>query len=429
LSVFGIVSLVYLFGAAVIFFDLPSSGFLRKAFLGARAWNERRQVISRNPEEIPVPTVKGGGIDKPGKTFDGYTLCTLVSLSASSTRAFLLDMQGKEVHSWEIPFSKVWPDPSHVPFAAHDRLVCAFGCHLFPNGDLLVVFHGLERPPNSYGLAKLDKDSKVLWKYSATVHHDVDVGEDGTIYAITHEIAQEKPGGLDYVPSECLVDHLVVLSPEGKELARPISILGAFQNSAYTPLLSSPANMPRREPAGLPAGSPADITHMNYVKVMTRRLVPRFPQFKAGQVLVSLRNVDTLAVVDTETRSVVWAARGPWRGQHDAQFLDNGHLLIFDNLGSARSSRVLEYDPQTQAFPWSYPPGNGIPFRSNERGMCQRLPNGNTLIVNSQGREILEVTAGQEVVWSRSFDAFINTGKRYSPDQLPFLKGGPRARP
>ena len=219
LSVFGIVSLGYLFGAAVMFFDLPSSGLLHKAFLGGRAWNERRQVISHNSEEKSAPTVKGGGIDKPGKTSDGYTLCTLVSLSASNTRAFLLDMQGKEVHSWEIPFSQVWPDPPHITAAVHDRLVCAFGCHPFPNGDLLVVFHGLEHSPNGYGLAKLDKDSNVLWKYSAKVHHDVDVGEDGTIYAITHEMAREKPSGLDYVPSECLVDHLVLLSPEGKESA------------------------------------------------------------------------------------------------------------------------------------------------------------------------------------------------------------------
>jgi hypothetical protein len=221
------------------------------------------------------------------------------------------------------------------------------------------------------------------------------------------------------------MDNLVVLSPEGKELARPIPILEAFQNSEYTPLLSS---LPKVAGWGS-GGLPADVLHMNHVRVLTRRLAPHFPRFKAGQVLISLRSVDTIAVLDTEKRSVVWAARGPWRAQHDPQFLDNGHLLIFDNLGSLRSSRVLEYDPQTQAFPWSYPDESGAPFRSGERGMSQRLPNGNTLIVNSQEKEILEVTPSKEVVWSRSFAAFINMGRRYSPDQLPFMKGGPHARP
>src|SRR5207237_5000097 len=144
-------------------------------------------------------------------------------------------------------------------------------------------------------------------------------------------------------------------------------------------------------------------------------LALRFPQFKAGQVLVSLRNLNLVAVLDPATGAVVWAARGPWRAQHDARFLDNGHLLIFDNLGSPRGSRVLEYDPQTQAFPWSYPGETGTPFLSRIRGMCQRLPNDNTLIVNSDGGEVFEVTPQREVVWSCSCGRVeLNRARRYT---------------
>jgi hypothetical protein len=165
------------------------------------------------------------------------------------------------------------------------------------------------------------------------------------------------------------------------------------------------------------------------VQVLRRELAPKFPLFKPGQVLISLRNLDTLAVLDPKRGSVVWAARGPWRRQHDSQFLDNGHLLLFDNLGSTAGSRVLEYDPQTQALPWSYAGENRAPFVSEEGGMGQRLPNGNTLIVNSQGHNLFEVTRSKEVVWSCSFDGYIHVGKRFSPDELHFLKGGQRARP
>jgi hypothetical protein len=416
-------SLSYVLGAAVIYFELPSSDFLRKAFLGARAWNERRQVTAARSGGGRSPASEGG-IDKPGKTFDGYTLCTFASMSVSSTQALLLDMRGRVVHRWAVPFSRVWSDPPHVGTRVDDRLVCFFGCHLYPNGDLLVVFHGLEHSANGYGLAKLDKDSNVLWKYAANAHHDVDVGEDGKVYAIKHQVVKSLPAGLEFVPTPCLTDYLVTLSPGGKELAA-VPILEAFRDSAYTPLLATLAPPATQEPAGLPP----DVLHMNFVRVLTRKLAPRFPRFKAGQVLVSLRNVDTLAVVDPQTRAVVWAARGPWRAQHDAQFLGNGHLLLFDNLGSPRSSRVLEYDPRTQAFPWSYPGEGGRPFRSEERGQAQRLPNGNTLVVNSEGKQILEVTRANEVVWSRSFDVYVCTGRRYSPAQLPFMKGGPRARP
>jgi hypothetical protein len=425
LSLLGVLSLGYLLGAAVMFFDLPSADFLRKAFLGARAWNERREVLSRRPDGEPAPLAEGG-IDKPDKTFDGYTLCMLASLGARSTQASLLDMHGRTVHKWSIPFSRVWDNPPHLRTLnrlgtpIQDRLVCFFGGHLYPNGDLLVVFHGMENTTNGYGLAKLDKDSNVVWKYAANVHHDVDVTEDGTIYAIKQEVVNDLPAARKYTHTPCLTDYLIVLSPEGKELTQPISILEAFQNSAYTLLLSALA-----KPSDT---SVPDILHTNHVRVLRPELASRFPAFKAGQVLISVRQLDTIAVLDTQKRSVVWAVRGPWRAQHDAQFLDNGHLLIFDNVGFLPSSRVLEYDPQTQAFPWSYPDDKGL-FHSDERGMCQRLPNGNTLVVNSQGGEIREVSPGKEVVWSRSFSGFINLGRRYGPDQLPFLNGGPRARP
>jgi hypothetical protein len=424
LAVLGLASLCYLLGAAVMAFDLPSSGFLGKAFLGARSWYERRQATARPIDPAPAP-VSRGRVDKPGATFDGFTLCSFASMTARSSQAFLLDMRGNVVHRWAIDFSKVWPNPVHLSDPVHDSLVCFFGCRLYPNGDLLVVFHGLENVAKGYGLARLDRDSHVVWRYSAKVHHDVDVAEDGTIYAIQYEVAERPPPGLDFLPTPCLVDYLVHLSPEGKPLGKPISLVAALRDSGYAPLLAGRAAPERPRLSGLPV----EILHTNFVQVLTPELAPRFPAFRAGQVLLSMREVDALAVLDPATGSVVWATNGPWRGQHDAQFLANGHLLIFDNLGSPLGSRVLEYDPKTHAFPWSYAGADGSRFRSNERGMCQRLPNGNTLVVNSEGRELREVTAAGEVVWSRTFDAFICSARRYSPDQLPFLKGGPRARP
>src|SRR5439155_12536962 len=141
-----------------------------------------------------------------------------------------------------------------------------------------------------------------------------------------------------------------------------------------------------------------DILHTNSVQVLDSRLADKFPQFKPGQVLISLRNLNAIAVLDLDEEKVVWAARGIWRGQHDAQFLDNGRILIFDNNGSEKTSRVLEYDPQQQSYPWVYE--SDPPSICSERGMCQRLPNGNTLMVDSIHGIITEVThEDKEVVW------------------------------
>jgi hypothetical protein len=317
-----------------------------------------------------------------------------------------------------------------------DEAVSFFACHLDPNGDLIVVLHGGDQAVEGFGLAKLDKDSNVLWKYPARTHHDVDVGPDGTIYAIKHEMADLLPPGLEFIPTPCLVDYLVQLSPEGKELGEPLSILEAFRDSAYAPLLALVARPVQRDlPPGLTVPrfldniQTGDVLHTNSVKVLRPELQSQFPGFKAGQVLISMRHLDVVAVVDLGARKVVWAARGPWRAQHDAQFLPNGHLLIFDNLGAPRGSRVLEYDPRTQAFPWSYPGRPGSSFFTRERGMAQRMSNGNTLIVNSQDGQLFEVTYGGDVVWTFLAGRFVSTARRYAPAQVQFLRAGQLARP
>jgi hypothetical protein len=434
LFLFGAASLTYLLGAAVMFFELPSASFLRRAFVGGAAWYEGK-AASRPPEE-QTPPLSVGRIDKPDKTCDGFTLC----MYGGNSQAVLVDMRGEVIHRWHVPFSRLWPDPPHLRGRIDDAVVYFNDGHVYPNGDLVVVIEGpldANNPSNGYGLAKLDKGSQVLWKYAGNCHHDLDVGEDGTVYTLTNEMVDKVPKGLDDIPTPCMVDLIEVISPEGKRVKK-IPLVEALHDSPYASLFCM-IEKPRRYGGGplpVPLLSPfrddarrRDVLHTNAVKVLSRKLAPKFPLFEAGQLLVSLRHLDTLAVLDPKTEKVVWAARGPWRAQHDPSFLESGRLLLFDNLGSPRGSRVLEYDPRTQSFPWSYPGEEGAPFLSRIRGMSQRLANGNTLVVNSDGGEAFEVTARREVVWSCSCGVELRRARRYTPDQLPFLKGAHRARP
>jgi hypothetical protein len=434
LSVFGVVTLSYVLGAAAMFFQLPTSGFLTRGFIGARAVAARRGAAT---EEAPGKQGLVGLVDKPGKTFDGFTLYTCSSATRPSTQVYLVNMQREIVHRWEVSFSSVWHNPPHLKGKqVKDSDACIFACHLYANGDLLVVFHDMDRYPTGYGLAKLDSNSNVIWKYAAKVHHGVEVAEDGTIYAIVETSLAETPKGLDAVPAPWGVDVLVLLSPDGRELRKPISIIEALRQSPYSPILSPletaykrvfPDDVP--EPRVSRRVKQNDVLHTNSVRVLDRALAPKFPMFEAGQVLLSIRNLHALVVLDPESGSIVWASEGPWQGQHDAQFLDNGHLLIFDNLGSPRTSRVLEYDPRTNGFPWIYPGIDDHVYLTRVGGACQRLPNGNTLFVVSEQYLLVEVTPSKEVVWVCSTPSFVNTAKRYRAEQLSFLKAGQRPRP
>jgi hypothetical protein len=436
LAVLGLLFVSFLCGAATMFFELPSSGLIAKAFLGGRAWTEQIK-LSAQDKAHPSIAAKGACLDEPGKTFDGFTLFTHLDPSSSTnTNVFLVNMKREVVHRWACSFQDIWPNPEHVPGWTGRLPACIFGGHLYPNGDLLVIFHGMQQQIEGFGLAKLDREANVLWKYSANVHHDVDVAEDGTIYLLTHGTVHERPAGMNSLPLPMRVDYLVALSPEGKELGEPISILDALCESPYAPLLSlsettkigdlSPGVNLRQMSNILESG---DIFHANSVRVLTKKLAPHFPSFKAGQILVSLRNIHVLALFDVKTRSVVWATTGPWRFQHDADFLENGHLLMLDNRGSLHNSRVLEYDPVTQTFPWCYAGENRTSFLTPTRGMSQRLPNGNTLIALSETGEIVEVSQTKEVVWSYVMGGFVPWARRYSADQLHFLKEGQQPRP
>ncbi|HEV3385041.1 MAG TPA: arylsulfotransferase family protein [Gemmata sp.] len=432
--ILGFLFLSFLLGAATMFFRLPLSGTLSKGFMGARAWTESHIAGKQSAGEMRPASASN--IDRPEKTFDGYTLYACASQTAPSTRVSLIDMQQKVVHEWSVSFARIWPNPPQLQGRQiDDSQVCVFACHLYPNGDLLVVFHSLEKTVRGYGLAKVDKDSQLIWSYSANVHHDVTVGEDGTIYTIVQRPLNESIKGLEFIPTPWLVDHLVVLSPDGKELQEPISILEALRNSSYSTLLSpletalKPVDVAATtDDAIRDLRMKQDVLHTNSVNVLSRAMAPKFPQFKPGQVLLSIRSLHAIAVLDPSTRTIVWGTRGPWNYQHDAQFLENGHLLLFDNIGSPRGSRVLEYNPKNGSFPWSYPGIDNAPFFTSERGMAQRLPNGNTLVAVSEGREIFEVTEGKEVVWTCVAHSFITTARRYAPDRITFLKPGQRPR-
>jgi hypothetical protein len=108
-------------------------------------------------------------------------------------------------------------------------------------------------------------------------------------------------------------------------------------------------------------------------------------------------------VIDPRTGRTKWSIMGPFAKQHDADYLHDGRIMVFDNAGgdpACGRSRILEIDPATQAVTWSYAGcGDGPRFDSPIRGMQQALPNGNVLVAESTGGRAFEVTREGRIVW------------------------------
>ena len=77
----------------------------------------------------------------------------------------------------------------------------------------------------------------------------------------------------------------------------------------------------------------------------------------------------------------------------------DGRVLLFDNDGLGLESRVIELDPSDGRIVWSHRGAEGRPFFSDCCGTARRLPNGNTLVVETSRGRAFEITPGGATVW------------------------------
>jgi hypothetical protein len=339
--------------------------------------DERRREIDRLESvgylsgSRAVPESKGVTEYDREAAYNALNLYT----SGHAPTAILMDMEGHELWAWNCAAERVWPDRD---FEAQENVQNHRfwrRAHVFENGDILAIFEGI-------GLVKLDRDSNLLWSYEGRTHHDLEVQPDGRIYTLTRKARFDS----NYSQQEpILEDFVCVLDPDGRELER-VSVLESLENSSYLSILQ------RVEWGG-------DILHTNTIERLNGRLAHLAPCFAAGNVLLSILHLDTVCVLDVKAREVVWAMNSLWYQQHQSTVLDNLHMLIFDNQGNRGTSRVMEFDPLTAEVIWQYSGSLDRPLYSHTCGSCDRLPNGNTLITESDAGRAIEVLMDGTIVW------------------------------
>ncbi len=371
--------------------------------------DEEREKLS---EMMALPYVQGSKeapgeknvtLYEPDLAWNGLNVYT----SGHAPEAYVMDMDGRVLHKWAIEVEDVWPKVPRTIHSTFFRRVQAF-----PNGDLLVIFEGI-------GLIKIDRYSNVLWSYRGGCHHQTFVTADGNIYVLTRKaqmverVNAERP----IVP-----DAVTILGPDGKLLSE-VPLLEAFEKTDFKRFLEL------INPRG-------DIFHTNSIYVFDGRLTKLSPLYKKGNVLISLLTIDTVAILDMEKAAIVWAKTGRgndlWKKQHDPTPLPNGNILLFDNRGYQKKSRVLEYNPGKGRVVWQYAGTPDDRLWSRTCGTGQRLPNGNIVITESDNGRALEITRQQKMVWefynphrageNNDLIATLFELERVDEDYFPWLK-------
>ncbi len=418
----GLLAIAFVAGAATMHFRLHAAYPLIEAFEGGAAWVREEKKQAKNQKKVITPAQAAkrriSAINKstvtwdPKTAFNGYTLVTL----RGSTGAYLLDMNGKIVYQWQMPFDTAFPERGKQDSG---KMKSFRNAKLFSNGDLIAVYGAFDNTPYGRGIAKMDKKANLLWSYFAYSHHTFYIAKDtGNIYALTQNIVTRPISKLDFLQYPILCDEIAILSPNGKELER-ISLLEALRDSPYANLLA------RRTEKRADVW---DVGHTNSVVKLESEIEAKFPMFKPNSIMVSMRNYNTIAVIDPASKKVVWAINHLTSRQHDASFLPNGNILTFDNLGQSKKkpflSRIIEIDPATKKIVYTYGSKPEEYFISRTNGMVEHLPNDNLLITESNAGRVFEVTRDGRKAWELKLPKgeMIFSAYRYSADELPFLK-------
>ena len=308
-------------------------------------------------------------------------------VSGHAPEAVLMDMDGNVLHRWHSEFSDSFPGRPFHP----DRPDIRFWrrAHLFENGEILAIHEGL-------GLVKLGRDSRPIWARPLPAHHDLQVLPGGSIVVLTREAGVD-PRVDERAP--ILQDFVSILDPQGVERRR-LSLLDAFDAAgAEHDWRAALRTFWRKERTRQLAAHPGDLFHTNSVELLDGRLAARVPAFAAGNLLVSMCHLDTIAVVDLNRERVVWSLGGIFALQHDPTVLRDGRLLVFDNNWRTARSRVVALDPATREIVWEYRGSEERPFYSRTCGTAAELPNGNVLVTESDGGRAFEITPAGETVW------------------------------
>lgn len=354
-----------------------------------------RHTLRLAPDKfLAVSPPEGSGVNLhvAGKPSPGITLVT--GFFDGSTGIRLLDLDGKVLNEWRISFNEIWPEAPHLADQPHDWDTELHGSMLQPNGDVIFTFQ-------YRGLVRMDRCGRVEWKLPRETSHAFVADAEGNLWVPSRELREEAVRKYPKIPPPFYEEYVLKVSPDGAVL-REISILGAIFDARFEGLLfANGAHDP-----GLDILLSSDFTHLNDVEVLTPELAPAFPMFEAGDLLVSLRNLDLLMVISPVTGQIKWTQTGPFLRQHDPDFLATGQISVFDNRRDNNDgklfggSRILAIDPGTGRVTTLYGARTGENFYTNEMGAHQWLQNGNLLISESNKGRAFEVDRDGKVVWS-----------------------------
>jgi len=342
-----------------------------------------------------------------------------VIFGAPDGRGYAIDVKGQVANKWNAP--SAGEELGYVRPLANGNLLAA--THAKRGGDRPDAW-----PAGGDAIIEMTQDGREVWRYTSeanvSLHHDMERMDSGDTMMVCSRDLDRPAISKRLLTDDCLLE----ADASGKAV-------WDWQTADHLDELELPAQAKADILAGKGTTRPGaqdakgfDYLHMNAASPIPASAGHTDPRFRAGNFIVSYRNISTIAVVDHASKKIVWKMTGTSIGQHNPHFIPSGvpgtgHILLFDNgfvdpesnpihVSSRMNSRVLEINPLDNSIVWDYGATKSNrpiwTFFSHFISSAQRQPNGNTLICEGANGRIFEVKPDGEIVWE-FVNPFANT--------------------
>jgi hypothetical protein len=238
-------------------------------------------------------------------------------------------MQGRPIHEWTIDWFTIWPNATHIPRKITPRSrpgTHVDGAVVMPNGDIVFNFEHL-------GLVRLDPSgSRGDWYQTHHSVHSTTTGLWVSGRRITPSATRDFRTGSRHSTTYW----------QSRSRPTASSCESGLSTICWSRTGGAACSTRLAEEHGAEASG--DLLHLNDVEPFPSTMTPGF--FGPGDVLVSLRNVNTVLVFNTDTRKIKFVITGRFTRQHDPDFIDGNRFSVFDNMGvqpgaKDRQSRIV----------------------------------------------------------------------------------------
>lgn len=259
------------------------------------------------------------------------------------------------------------------------------GLAVLPDGSFAVAMD------NGTSLQRFDTCGGLVWIKPGSFHHSVHYSE-GRLWALRD--FDYAPVGAGWENSHWGQTGAVAVDAETGEERLALSfdqIRAANPNISLIDLPRMQEDEPWLNPENVEGLYMQDPFHLNDVEPLPADMAAAFPQFAAGDLMISARTLNTVLVVDPETAQIKWYATGQTNRQHDPDWRSDGTISVFDNRMGRGTSQIVALQPAEVMGREVLLDGAEHDFYSFIRGKHSFRPDGTLAVISAQQGRVFEI--------------------------------------